>query len=63
MAKVNLERRAQIGRERKERTRQALLSAARSLYAEFPASKITVDDVVARAGFGKGNILLSFRMT
>ncbi len=60
MAKVNLERRAQIGRERKERTRQALLSAARSLYAEQPVSKVTVDDVVARAGLAKGTFYYHF---
>lgn len=60
MAKVNLERRAQIGRERKERSRQALLGAVRSLYAELPASKITVDEVVARAGLAKGTFYYHF---
>jgi AcrR family transcriptional regulator len=60
MAKVNLERRAEIGRERKERTRQALLTAARSLYAERPLSRVTVDDVVERAGVAKGTFYYHF---
>jgi len=60
MAKVNLERRAQIGRERKERSRQALLNAARSLYAERRLSKVTVDDLVARAGLAKGTFYYHF---
>src|SRR5271165_3388044 len=60
MAKVNLARRAEIGRERKERTRQALLTAARSLYAERQLSRVTVDDVVARAGLAKGTFYYHF---
>jgi AcrR family transcriptional regulator len=60
MAKVNFERRAQIGRERSERTRQTLLSVARGLYAERPASKVTVDDIIARSGLAKGTFYYHF---
>ena len=36
MAKIDLARRAQIGRERRARTRAQLLDAARSLYSRHP---------------------------
>ncbi len=60
MAKINLERRAQIGRERKERTHQALLAAACSLYAKRPIGQVTVDDIVVRAGLAKGTFYYHF---
>ncbi|WP_433701024.1 TetR/AcrR family transcriptional regulator [Nocardiopsis sp. CA-288880] len=41
---------------RKERSRQAILSAARSLVAEQAYEKVTVEAIAARAGVGKQTI-------
>ncbi|MBD0863112.1 TetR/AcrR family transcriptional regulator [Gordonia sp. zg691] len=41
---------------RKERSRQAILGAARALVAEEPYDKVTVEAIAARAGVGKQTI-------
>ncbi|MEE2043414.1 helix-turn-helix domain-containing protein, partial [Nocardiopsis tropica] len=41
---------------RKERSRQVILSAARSLVAEQAYDKVTVEAIAARAGVGKQTI-------
>jgi AcrR family transcriptional regulator len=41
---------------RKERSRQAILAAARALVAEEPYEKVTVEAIAARAGVGKQTI-------
>jgi AcrR family transcriptional regulator len=60
MAKVNMERRAEIGRARSERTRTQLLDAARALFGEQPLGKVSADDVVAKAGVAKGTFYYHF---
>jgi AcrR family transcriptional regulator len=54
MAKVDLARRAQIGRDRREKTRAQLIQAARALYAKRPIELVTIDDLVGEAGVAKG---------
>ncbi|MEU8732898.1 TetR/AcrR family transcriptional regulator [Streptomyces tendae] len=41
---------------RKERSRQAILAAARALVAEEPYEKVTLEAIAARAGVGKQTI-------
>jgi AcrR family transcriptional regulator len=61
MARIDPSRRAQIGRERRERTRQVLLTAAKRVFAEAPIDRLSVDDVVASAGLAKGTFYYHFR--
>ena len=60
MARIDLARRAQIGRDRSGRTRAELLAAARTLYAARPFDQVTVDEVVAAAGVAKGTFYVHF---
>lgn len=60
MARIDLARRAQIGRNRSARTRAELIAAARGLYGERPFDQVTVDDVVAAAGMAKGTFYVHF---
>ena len=60
MARVDLARRAEIGRDRSARTRAELVAAARGLYAARPFDQVTVDDVVAAAGVAKGTFYVHF---
>jgi AcrR family transcriptional regulator len=60
MARVDLARRAQIGRDRSARTRAELIAAARRLYATRPFDQVTVDEVVAAAGVAKGTFYVHF---
>ena len=60
MARIDLTRRAQIGRDRSARTRDELLAAARRLYGERPFDRVTVEDVVAAAGLAKGTFYVHF---
>ena len=60
MARIDLARRAQIGRDRSARTRDELLAAARRLYGERPFDQVTVEDVVAAAGVAKGTFYVHF---
>jgi AcrR family transcriptional regulator len=54
MAKINLERRAEIGREKRARTKAQLIAGARTLFAKRPWESVTVDEVVNEAGVAKG---------
>jgi AcrR family transcriptional regulator len=54
MAKINLERRAEIGREKRARTKAQLIAAAKALFSERPWESVTVDEVVNEAGVAKG---------
>ncbi len=60
MARVDLARRAEIGRDRSARTRAELIAAARTLYAAHPFDQVTVDDVVAAADVAKGTFYVHF---
>ena len=60
MAKVDLARRAQIGQEKRARTRAALLAAAKSLFALRSIESVTIDEIVAEAGLAKGTFYTHF---
>ncbi|MCP4620123.1 MAG: TetR/AcrR family transcriptional regulator [Bradyrhizobium sp.] len=61
MARIDLARRAEIGRAKSARTREQLLDAARSLYARQAVESVTVDDVVREAGVAKGTLYFHFK--
>jgi len=54
MANINLERRAEIGREKRARTKAQLIAAAKTLFAKRPWESVTIDEVVQEAGVAKG---------
>ena len=58
MAKVDPERRAQIGQEKRAKTRAQLISAATSLFAKRAVESVTVDDIVNEARVAKGTFSL-----
>jgi AcrR family transcriptional regulator len=60
MARVNLERRAEIGLEKRTRTHAAILEAARACYAAPKAAPVTVDAVMQAAGLAKGTFYVHF---
>ena len=60
MANVDPIRRAEIGREKRTRTRAQLIAAARSLFARQAVESVTVDDVVREAGLAKGTFYVHF---
>jgi AcrR family transcriptional regulator len=60
MAKVDLQRRAEIGREKSARTRSQLVAAAHSLFTRQAIESITVDEVVKEAGVAKGTFYVHF---
>jgi AcrR family transcriptional regulator len=60
MARVDPIRRAEIGREKRARTRAQLVAAANSLYAVQAVESVTVDDIVREAGVAKGTFYVHF---
>ena len=60
MARIDLARRAEIGRERRARTRAQIVEAAAVLLAERPPEALTVDAVVEAAGVAKGTFYYHF---
>ena len=60
MAKVNLERRAEIGQEKRARTRAQLIAAASALFAKRSWTSVTIDDLVREAGVAKGTFYVHF---
>lgn len=60
MAKINLARRAEIGQEKRARTRAQLLTAARALFAVRSWASVTIDDLVHEAGVAKGTFYVHF---
>ena len=60
MTRIDLARRAQIGRDRRARTRAELIRAARTLYAARTFDSVTVDDVVNAAELAKGTFYVHF---
>ena len=61
MVKVDLVRRAEIGRERRAKSRARILEAARVLFASRSVASITVEDVTSQAGLSKGAFYSQFR--
>ena len=60
MAKIDLIRRAEIGREKRAKTRALILEAGAILLAERPPEALTVDAVVEAAGVAKGTFYYHF---
>jgi AcrR family transcriptional regulator len=60
MANINLERRAEIGREKRARTKAQLIAAAKALFAKRPWESVTIDEVVREAGVAKGTFYTHF---
>jgi AcrR family transcriptional regulator len=61
MANVDPIRRAEIGREKRARTRAQLVAAASALFARQAVESVTVDDVVREAGVAKGTFYVHFK--
>jgi AcrR family transcriptional regulator len=60
MAKVDIARRAQIGQEKRARTRAALVAAAKSFFALRSIESVTIDEIVVEAGLAKGTFYTHF---
>jgi AcrR family transcriptional regulator len=60
MARIDRARRAEIGQEKRARTRSKIVAAASSLFAQRAVESVTVDDVVAKAGVAKGTFYVHF---
>ena len=58
--RIDLARRAEIGREKRARTRAQIVEAAAMLLAERPPEALTVDAVVEAAGVAKGTFYYHF---
>ena len=61
MAKVDLARRAEIGREKRARTRAQIVEAGAMLLGERTRKALTVDAVVEAAGVAKGTFYYHFQ--
>lgn len=61
MAKIDLARRAEIGREKRARTRAQLVEAGLILLADRPPEALTVDAIVEAAGVAKGTFYYHFQ--
>jgi AcrR family transcriptional regulator len=61
MVKIDLARRAEIGREKRAKTRAQILEAGVMLLADRPPEALTVDAVVEAAGVAKGTFYYHFR--
>jgi AcrR family transcriptional regulator len=61
MANIDPIRRAEIGREKRARTRAQLIAAASALFARQAVESVTVDDVIREAGVAKGTFYVHFK--
>ena len=61
MAKVDLRRRAEIGRERRAKSRAQIVEAARFLFTSRPIASVTIEDVTRQARVAKGTFYSHFR--
>ena len=61
MAQIDLARRAEIGREKRARTRAQIVEAGLMLLAERPPEALTVDAIVEAAGVAKGTFYYHFQ--
>ena len=61
MAKIDLSRRAEIGREKRARTQAQIVEAGLMLLAERPPEALTVDAIVEAAGVAKGTFYYHFQ--
>ena len=60
MANINRERRAEIGREKRARTKAQMIAAAKALFAKRPWNTVTIDEVVQEARVAKGTFYSHF---
>jgi AcrR family transcriptional regulator len=60
MANIDPIRRAEIGREKRAKTRAQLVAAASALFARQAVESVTVDDVVRQAEVAKGTFYVHF---
>src|SRR6185295_7353811 len=61
MAAIDLARRAEIGREKRARTRAQIVEAGAQLLSERPLEALTIDAVVEAAGVAKGTFYYHFQ--
>ena len=61
MATIDLARRAEIGREKRARTRAQIVEAGALLLSERPLDALTIDAVVEAAGVAKGTFYYHFQ--
>ncbi len=61
MAKVDLRRRAEIGRQRRAKSRAQIIEAARLLFTSRPIASVTIEDVTRQAQVAKGTFYSHFR--
>jgi AcrR family transcriptional regulator len=61
LVKIDRRRRAEIGRERRARSRARILDAARILFTNGPTASIAVDDVTRQARLSRGAFYSHFR--
>ena len=61
MGKIDLARRAEIGREKRARTRAQIVQAGLVLLAERASEALTVDAIVEAAGVAKGTFYYHFQ--
>jgi AcrR family transcriptional regulator len=61
LAKVDLGRRAEIGRERRAKSRAQIIEAARFLFTSRPIASVTIEDVTRQARVAKGTFYSHFR--
>ena len=61
MARIDVARRAEIGREKRARTRAQIVKAGATLLAERAPEALTVDAVVEAAGVAKGTFYYHFQ--
>ena len=60
MANIDPIRRAEIGRQKRARTRAQLVAAANALFARQAVEAVTVDGVIREAGVAKGTFYVHF---
>jgi AcrR family transcriptional regulator len=61
MARIDLARRAEIGREKRARTRAQIVEAGALLLSQRPPDALTIDAVVEAAGVAKGTFYYHFQ--
>jgi AcrR family transcriptional regulator len=61
MARIDIARRAEIGREKRARTRAQIVEAGATLLAERSLGALTMDAVVEEAGVAKGTFYYHFQ--
>ena len=61
LAKIDLRRRAEIGRQRRAKSRAQIVEAARFLFTSRPIAAVTIEDVTRQAQVAKGTFYSHFQ--